>query len=89
MGIILNSLFVKHPKIILDRIADKLGGVDLQNCERDEDTYPDVTFNECLKEAVKRWKNIPKERVKLIDVGWSDADKDAMVGLGYFLLSSP
>lgn len=90
VGIILKSLFrKKDPKIILDRIADKLGGVDLKHCRRNEDAYPGEDVFMCLKEAVHKWKNVPKKRVHLIDVGWSDAEKDAMVGLGYFLLSSP
>jgi hypothetical protein len=84
--IILKFLFRKHPEI-LDKIGDKLAAIDLQNCKREEDIYRDNDVLKFLRNAVQKWKpNIQKECVYLIDKKWNDAQKDAIVGLGYFIL---
>jgi hypothetical protein len=85
--IILKYLFIRHPRIILERIGDKLAAIDLRKCVREEDPYKDKDIFECLRKAAREWKSdIPKDRVFLIDERWNDAQKNAITGFGYFLL---
>lgn len=85
--IILKYLFIHHPVIILERIGDKLAAIDLQNCVREEDPYADKDIFESLRKAAQKWKsNIQEDRVFLISEKWSDAEKNVIVGFGYFIL---
>ena len=54
---------------------------------REEDLYEDKDIFECLGKAAWKWKSdIQKDRVFLIDERWNDAQKNAIMGFGYFLL---
>jgi hypothetical protein len=85
--IILKYLFIHHP-MILERIGDKLAAIDLRKCVRKEDPYKDKDIFECLGKAARKWKSedIQEDRVFLIDERWSDAQKNAIMSLKYFLL---